>query len=84
MDEFVLFAFLLFTANKPNSSVHFMGESTDRQSAFRFYLTFNEVIFYLKKAESAKHKVAKRAERWEFFHVKTFFKSDDVTSMQLT
>ena len=32
-DEFVLFAFLLFTAN--NSSVHFLGESTARQSAFR-------------------------------------------------
>ena len=40
-DEFVLFAFLLFTANKSNSSVRFLGESTARQSAFRFYLTFN-------------------------------------------
>ena len=39
-DEFVLFAFLLFTANKSNSSVRFLGESTARQSAFRFYLTF--------------------------------------------
>ena len=29
-DEFVLFAFLLFTANKSNSSVHFLGESTAR------------------------------------------------------
>ena len=34
-DEFVLFAFLLFTANKSNSSVRFLGESTARQSAFR-------------------------------------------------
>ena len=34
-DEFVLFAFLLFTANKSNSSVHFLGESTARQSGFR-------------------------------------------------
>ena len=33
-DEFDLFAFLLFTANKSNSSVHFFGESTARQSAF--------------------------------------------------
>ena len=33
-DEFVLFAFLLFTANKSNSSVHFLGESTARQSVF--------------------------------------------------
>ena len=33
-DEFVLFAFLLFTANKSNSSVRFLGESTARQSAF--------------------------------------------------
>ena len=35
MDKFVLFAFLLFTANKSNSSVRFLGESTARQSAFR-------------------------------------------------
>ena len=34
MDEFVLFAFLLFMANKSNSSVRFLGESTARQSAF--------------------------------------------------
>ena len=33
-DEFDLFAFLLFTANKSNSSVHFFGESTARQSTF--------------------------------------------------
>ena len=39
-DEFVLFAFLLFKANKSNSSVCFLGESTARQSAFWFYLTF--------------------------------------------
>ena len=39
-DEFILFAFLLFTANKSNSSVRFLGESTARQSAFWFYLTF--------------------------------------------
>ena len=29
-DEFVLFAFLLFTANKSNSSVRFLRESTVR------------------------------------------------------
>jgi hypothetical protein len=40
-DEFVLFAFLLFTANKSNSSIRFLGESTARQSAFWFYLTFS-------------------------------------------
>ena len=40
-DEFVLFAFLLFMENKSNSSVQFLGESTARQSAFRFYLTFS-------------------------------------------
>ena len=39
-DEFVLFAFLLFTANKSNWSVHFLGDSTMHQSAFWFYLTF--------------------------------------------
>ena len=34
MEEFDLFAFLLFTANKSNSSVRFLGESKARQSAF--------------------------------------------------
>ena len=33
-DEFVLFAILLFTANKSNSFVRFLEESTARQSAF--------------------------------------------------
>jgi hypothetical protein len=28
-------------ANKTNSSVRFLGESTARQSTFRFYLTFS-------------------------------------------
>ena len=32
-NEFVLFAFLFFTANKSNSFVCFLGESTARQSA---------------------------------------------------
>ena len=40
-DKFVLFAVLLFTANKSSSSVHFLGESTACQSAFWFYLTFS-------------------------------------------
>ena len=35
-NEFVLFAFLLFTANKLNLFVRFMGESTAHQSAFGF------------------------------------------------
>ena len=35
-NEFVLFAFLLFTANKTNSFVRFLGESMTRQSAFGF------------------------------------------------
>ena len=39
----VLFAFLLFTANKSNLSVRFLGESTARQSAFWFYPTFRAV-----------------------------------------
>ena len=43
-DEFVLFAFLLFRANKSNTSIRFLGESTARQSAFRFYLTFSHTI----------------------------------------
>jgi hypothetical protein len=34
-DKFVMFAFLLFTENKSNSSVRFLGESTARQSAFQ-------------------------------------------------
>jgi hypothetical protein len=40
MNEFVLFDFLLFMANKTNSFVLFLGESTARQNCFRFYLTF--------------------------------------------
>ena len=51
-DEFVLFAFLLFTANKSNSSVRFLGESTARQSAFQFYLTFKK---WLCKFETYDH-----------------------------
>ena len=53
MDEFVLFAFLLLTVNKSNSSVCFLGESTVCQSGFRFYLTFStqctkiQYIFHL-------------------------------------
>ena len=36
-DEFDLFAFLLFMANKSNSSLRFLGESMARQSAFEIY-----------------------------------------------
>ena len=46
-DDFVLFAFLLFRAIKSNSSVRFIEESTARQSAFQFYLTFNDSDDYL-------------------------------------
>ena len=35
-DGFILFSFLLFAANKSNSSASFLGES-----AFQFYLTFS-------------------------------------------
>jgi hypothetical protein len=41
-DEFILFAFLLFTASKSNSFICFLGESTACQSAFRFYLSFSD------------------------------------------
>ena len=40
MNEFVLFAVKSKKANKTNSFVCFLGESTARQSAFWFYLTF--------------------------------------------
>ena len=40
-NKFVLFAFLLFTANKTNSFVHFLGECLARTNCLRFYLTFN-------------------------------------------
>ena len=43
-DEFVLFAFLFFTANKSNSSIRFLGKSMARQSAFGFYLTFKSLL----------------------------------------
>ena len=35
-DKFVLFAFLLFTANKSNLFVHFLGESTARLANLLF------------------------------------------------
>jgi hypothetical protein len=41
MNEFVSFAFLLFTANKTNSFVRFLGESMARPNCFWFYLTFS-------------------------------------------
>ena len=44
-NKFVLSAFLLFTANKLNSFVRFLGESTARQSCFWFYLTFSKLCF---------------------------------------
>ena len=40
-NKFVLFAFLLFTANKTISFVHFLGESMACPNCFRFYLTFS-------------------------------------------
>ena len=39
-NEFVLFAFLLFTTNKTNLYVRFLGESMACPICFRFYLTF--------------------------------------------
>ena len=36
---------LLFKADKSNTSVRFLGESTARQSAFQFYLTFRDCNF---------------------------------------
>ena len=53
-DKFVLFAFLLFTANKSNSSVCFLGESTARQSAFWFYLTFTILLIKILKIFASK------------------------------
>ena len=44
-NEFVLFAFLLFTANKTNSFVRFLGKSTARPNCFWFYLTLNCISF---------------------------------------
>ena len=46
-DEFVLFAFSLFTANKSNSSVRFLGKFTARQSAFWNQLTFSELVTWV-------------------------------------
>ena len=48
-NEFVLFAFLLFTANKSNSFVRFFGECTASQSCSWFYLTFISEIIFVKK-----------------------------------
>ena len=40
-NEFGLLASLLFTANKTNSFLHFLGESTARPNCTWFYLNFN-------------------------------------------
>ena len=52
--EFDLFALLLFTANKSNSSVRFLGESTARQSAFRFYHTFTALQYKYSPQQTKK------------------------------
>ena len=49
MKELVLFAFLLFTANKTNSSVHFLVESTSCPKCFWFYLTFSDLKKFANK-----------------------------------
>ena len=51
-NKFVLFAFLLFTANKTNSFFRFLEESTWRQSCFLFHLTFSTSISYKKMLKS--------------------------------
>ena len=43
--EFVLLDFLLFTANKTNSFVRFLGESTKSLNCFLFYLTFSSAYY---------------------------------------
>ena len=45
MNEFVLFAFWQFTANKTNSFVCFLGESMAHPNCFWFYLTFKELVY---------------------------------------
>jgi hypothetical protein len=42
MNELVLFAFLLFTANKTNLFVLFLGEYTAHPNCFWFYQTFTK------------------------------------------
>ena len=42
MDEFVLFAFLLFTTNISNSFVNFFGRIYGSSPTFWFYLTFKQ------------------------------------------
>ena len=70
-DEFDLFAFLLFTANKSNSSVRFFGESTARQSAFRFYLNFSikfvfhQILQMSTFKKSANSLLGNRTEGWK-------------------
>ena len=45
-DEFVFSTCLFFfTSNKSNLSVRFLGESTARQYAFRFYLKSLKILF---------------------------------------
>ena len=64
-DKFVLFAFLIFTANKSNSSVHFLGESMARQSAFGFYLTFSRPRQTIKQSKLVQQR--RQQALWAYF-----------------
>ena len=68
MDGFVSFAFLLFTTNKSNTSVRFLGESMACQSAFRFYLTFSGITDQGRfKSQNLIVKNQTRPKRLSFF-----------------
>ena len=45
-NEFILFPFLLFMANKTNSFVQFLEESMAHPNCFLFYLTFSKTTIH--------------------------------------
>ena len=53
-------------ANKSNSSVCFLEESTERQSAFRFYLIFKTIYLNSERSEQFLKQNAVLTYSWRF------------------
>ena len=59
-NKFVFIAFLLYTANKTNSFVHFLGESTARRNCFRFIWP----LFFTKTKSRISQRPPVEGKRW--------------------
>ena len=78
INEFVLFLFLLFTANKSNLFVHFLGESTASQFCFWFYLTFTTCRHWVDVILHCKYQqrfffISLAFQTWVIYHNRLFW-----------